>query len=265
MMRMNSRNFPKIILRKIGVAAVVGVAMAGVAAVRAEVRLLDPVYDFGLIKEVDGAREGYARIVNEGSEPTYIRDVRPSCGCTGADYPRGEIAPGDTATVSFTYNPIGRPGNFNKTVKVYLGDSDERLIIRLKGRVLGTPQTLSGNYPIESGRLRLSEKNVDLSNIKEGAGRHTFIRMVNQSMDTIRPVWVNNYKALSIDVTPRELAPGEIATLGIFFNTRFEDKTGDVEYVIPVKAEGDEEIAEVRIVSHIIKEEEASQEEVETP
>lgn len=228
--------------------------MAGAAMLaRAEMKLVDPVYDFGIIREIDGSRTGTAHIVNVGKKDAIIRDVRPSCGCTGADYPKDPIAPGDTAVVSFTYNPAGRPGNFNKTVKVYTEDPDERLVIMLKGRVVGTPQTLSYNYPIECGPLRLSEDKIDLSNVKQGSGRHAFIRMVNQSMDTVRPIWANTDKALSIDVTPKELGPGEIATLGIYFNSRFEDKDeGNVEYVIPVKAEGDTAVVNVVIRSNIL-------------
>lgn len=231
--------------------ALAGIAtFLGVGIAQGEMHLIDPEYDFGLIRELDGIRTGYSRLVNTGTSPVSIRDVRPSCGCTGAEYSVDPIMPGDTTIVSFSYNPVGRPGNFNKSVKVYT-DDDQRFLIRLKGRVLGTPQTLSRNYPIECGRLRLSENVLNLNDIKEGHGRHAFIRIVNQSMDTVAPIWVNTDKALSIEVTPKSLAPGEIATLGVYFNSRFEDRTGDLEYVIPVKAEGDSTFVDVRIRSKI--------------
>ncbi|MDE6558789.1 MAG: DUF1573 domain-containing protein, partial [Muribaculaceae bacterium] len=157
--------------------------IAGAAFSHAEVKLLDPDYDFGIIRETDGEQTGIARLVNVGPEATYIRDVRPSCGCTGAAYNDNLLQPGDTTTVSFTYNPSGRPGKFNKTVKVYVGDGEERHVIRLSGRVVGSAKTLSRNYPIECGPLRLSERIVDLQNVKQATGRHAFIRIVNQSMD----------------------------------------------------------------------------------
>lgn len=48
-----------------------------------ETVLIDPEYDFGIIWESDGSVTGTAHVVNLGPDTTYVRDVRPSCGCTG--------------------------------------------------------------------------------------------------------------------------------------------------------------------------------------
>lgn len=232
-------------------AAAATVGAIGTICARGEMRLIDPEYDFGIMRELDGEQTGYAHLVNDGPDTTYIRSVRPSCGCTGAFFYSDPVAPGDTTVVSFTYNPAGRPGNFTKTVKVYVGDSDERHIIRLHGRVVGSPQTLSRNYPIECGRLRLSERLVELRDVKPSTGRHAFIRMVNQSMDTVTPQWQSDSKDLSLDVTPTRLAPGEMATFGIFLNSG-ADAGGSVEYVIPFKADADSAYTDIVIRANIL-------------
>ena len=103
-------------------ATVIGVAVAG-----GKTRLLTPEYDFGVLQEDQGAVTGSAFVVNDGPDTTYVRDVRPSCGCTGAEYSREPLAPGDTTEVWFTYNPVGRPGTIGKTVKIYMGDDDAYL------------------------------------------------------------------------------------------------------------------------------------------
>ena len=80
---------------------------------------------------------GRVRFVNTGGEPVVITGARPGCGCTGVEYPHDPIEPGDTAVISFTYNPAGRPGAFEKSIRVYIGDNTtERVMIR--GTVLGT-------------------------------------------------------------------------------------------------------------------------------
>ena len=231
------------------VAAATLFSMVSIPAIHATLKLLDPEYSFGTFREADGTKRGHARLVNVGDYPTTIADVRPSCGCTGAYYDDGVIAPGDTTIVSFDYNPTGRPGNFNKTVKVKEAGSNELQTIRLSGTVVGTPQTLSRNYPFEAGKIRLSTLNIDLNNVKSGAGRHAFVRIVNQSMDTVMPQWNNNDKALSINVTPTKLAPGQIATLGVYFNSKFESRTGEVDYIIPVHADND---TTVNVVIHTV-------------
>lgn len=208
--------------------------IAGTAWLRGEVRLIDPDYDFGLVRELSGPQTGRAHIVNYGPDTVVISDVRPSCGCTTADYTDGPILPGDTAVVTFSYDPFMRPGDISKNVKVYIAPSGERFVIRLFGRVLGTSQTLSRNYPEECGPLRLSERLIELRDVKPQTGRHAFVRIVNQSMDTITPKWLIDDPALSLNVAPVRLAPGEIGSLGIFLNSKFTDKTGDVEYIIPI-------------------------------
>lgn len=228
---------------------------------RGELKLIDPAYDFGIIREAEGVKTGMARLVNTGDSATFISEVRPSCGCTGANFFDGEIQPGDTTVITFDYNPAGRPGNFNKTVKVYEGSRRLRHIIKLSGRVVGTPATLSRNYPFECGPLRLSEKDISFSDVKKGAGRHAFVRMVNQSMDTVRPAWNSSDKALSIDLTPTVLAPGEIATLGIYLNSRFEDRSGELEYRCPVYAAGYPDTLNLILRTRVVAEPEQNSEE----
>lgn len=41
---------------------------------------------------------------NKGSRRLKINDVRVSCGCIKADYPKVEIASGDEFTISLTYD-----------------------------------------------------------------------------------------------------------------------------------------------------------------
>lgn len=224
------------------VALILGMAIAG-----GKTRLIDTEYNFGVLKEQDGSVTGRARVVNEGPDTTYVRDVRPSCGCTGAEYSTALLAPGDTAFVSFTYNPIGRPGTIGKTVKIYMGDDDERHVVRLTGRVVGSEETLRRNYPVACGALRLSDSIVDLGRIPENSGRHSFLRIVNATADSVTPLYVNDNKAIAIDVTPKVLVPGDIGTFGIYLNTKFTDTIGRVEYHVPVWAEGDSVRATVSI------------------
>lgn len=102
-------------------------------------------------------KTGSVRLVNTGSEEAVITGARPSCGCTGVAYPDDPIAPGDTVRFSFTYNPLGRPGRFEKSIRVYIGDFDIATI-RIRGNVLGTPESLSTLYPVEADRCAFQKR-----------------------------------------------------------------------------------------------------------
>lgn len=222
-------------------------------SVKAEVEWLAKDYNFGSFKEANGNVTGSVRLVNHGPEATFINRVRPSCGCTGASYPHTMIEPGDTATISFTYNPQGRPGPFDKTVKVYMGENNDLTIIRITGTVIGAPTTLKSNFPIECGPLRLENTIVPAGEIKRGQSRHLFLNVYNQGENTINPLWSSPSKALTVELTPGEIAPGEIGTFSFYLRTAEEPQDGPHDYAVPISANGkDSEEVTVTVTSVIV-------------
>ncbi len=212
----------------------------------AEIIWLEKEYDFGLIKEEAGPQTGSVRLVNTGPEEIAITGARPSCGCTGVAYPEDPIAPGDTVNFSFTYNPIGRPGRFNKTIRVYVGDSD-MFTIRIFGNVLGTPESLSSMYPIEAGPLRLSNRDIPAGEVTYGSTRHFFINGYNQTSDTIRPHWICDNPALSVSSSEAAVAPGDIVTFSFYFNSRDEEEMGPLTIPVTMYADGNADSPETII------------------
>lgn len=214
---------------------------------RSEIVWLDKEYDFGLIKEEEGPKTGSVLLVNTGPDEAVITGARPSCGCTGVDYPKDPIAPGDTARFSFTYNPTGRPGRFEKKIRVYIGDFD-MVTLKIKGNVLGTPESLSSLYPIESGALRLSGRMLPAGEVTYGSTRHFFINGYNQTADTIRPLLTCNDPALSVSASTEEIGPGEIATFSLYFNSREKTDMGPVEIPVTIKSDNRQNAPETEVI-----------------
>lgn len=205
-------------------------------AAKGEVTWLEKEYDFGLMKEEAGPKTGSVRLVNTGKEEISITGARPSCGCTGVAYPEDPIAPGDTVKFSFTYNPLGRPGRFEKSIRVYIGDFD-MATIRIRGNVLGTPESLATLYPVEAGPLRLSDKFLPAGDVAYGSTRHFFLNGYNQTADTIRPSWVCADPSLSVSASSETIGPGDIITFSFYFNSRDNGMIGPVR--IPVSISSD--------------------------
>ena len=59
-----------------------------------------------------------------------------ACGCTKPKVPKQPVAPGDTAVVVVSYDPYGRPGEFNKTVTVKTNAKPSKLKLRITGTVI---------------------------------------------------------------------------------------------------------------------------------
>ena len=73
--------------------------------------------DFNTIK-IGTAAEFTFRVKNVSNSILSISSAAPSCGCTASSYTTTPIKPGESGTVTASYNTEGRPGFFYKSVRV---------------------------------------------------------------------------------------------------------------------------------------------------
>lgn len=71
---------------------------------------------------------------NTGKDVVIISNVKASCGCTVADYPKEPIAAGKTAKVTATYNAAAI-GDFVKTLTVDILNEEPK-VLTFKGTVI---------------------------------------------------------------------------------------------------------------------------------
>ena len=91
-------------------------------------------HDFGEIEKGKPVTYSFT-FTNTTKETVLLTAVKPSCGCTAANYTKTPVKPGETGSVEATYNAAA-PGNFQKTITVTTneeGSSPKVLII--KGKV----------------------------------------------------------------------------------------------------------------------------------
>lgn len=75
------------------------------------------VKDFNTIKTGTVAEFTF-RVKNITNSPLVISSAVPSCGCTASSYTTTPIKPGESGSVTASYNTDGRPGFFHKSVRV---------------------------------------------------------------------------------------------------------------------------------------------------
>lgn len=207
------------ILRELRIASTVVLITLTVLSARARVKWIERDHDFGLMKEIAGPKTGFSRFVNMGPDTISIFNVRPSCGCTSADWSKDPLAPGDTAVVSYTYDPTMRPGKFDKSVKVQLSDGS-RHAIRITGNVLGTPESLATLYPLEAGYLRLSEMKVDMGEVSKGHNPIAFVNAYCLAQDTVIPRVSVNIPGLRVTPSTPKAGPGDLITYTLEYSLR---------------------------------------------
>ncbi len=72
---------------------------------------------------------------NPGLVPLIINSVRPSCGCTVADYPKEPIAPGASGKITVRYKGSS-PGYFSKSITVNTNAAESVTRLYIKGEVV---------------------------------------------------------------------------------------------------------------------------------
>lgn len=175
-------------------------------------------HDFGEINEADGRVTTVFKFKNEGAEPLVLSNVKASCGCTTPNWTKQPIEPGETGEVTATYNPNGRPGNFNKTITVTCNASNSPVRLTIKGKVIPKQAKPVDNYPIKMGKLSLKSKNIEMGDVKKGDAAQQMIEYANQTKDTVQiSLLIPNADYWEIAPTLETLMPGQTGKIVVNF------------------------------------------------
>ncbi len=112
-----------------------GLAQEQKKPVEAKIGAEELEFDFGTIKEADGPVSHVFVISNWGKAPLVITRVNASCGCTTPTFSTEPIPPKGKSEIIVTFNPMGRPGRFVKTIAIYSNGKDGAFTLRIKGHV----------------------------------------------------------------------------------------------------------------------------------
>lgn len=98
-----------------------------------ELKWESEIHDFGTLAQGKPATYEFT-FTNTTKETVMITNVRPSCGCTAANYTKTAIKPGEKGMVAATYNAAS-PGQFTKSITVTTSDSELPKSLTIKGKV----------------------------------------------------------------------------------------------------------------------------------
>ncbi len=203
-----------------------------------KVEWLETRHDFGAFSEDFGPATTKFKFVNTGSEPVQILSAHASCGCTTPVYPRDPIAPGDTAAITVTYDPAGRPGRFTKYVGVDMSGDIPKVKLYVSGTVVGNLRSIAGRFPVKAdSALSLARPAVMFGPVNKGELRTYNLQGYNRSNDSIAPQVKGLPRYMKVDVVPPVVPPGEQMTFIIYLNTASCPLYGLVDENIRISAD----------------------------
>jgi hypothetical protein len=139
-------------------------------------------YDFGSIQEERGLAKARFYFKNIGAGAVSIRNIDVSCGCTATEWSTKLVGAGEESEILVTYDPKGRPGDFNKLVTVHFNNAEpDKIYLSIKGTVVSESEETIKAYPFVQGNMRLSTINPILKEIPENAADSFSIAVINTS------------------------------------------------------------------------------------
>jgi Protein of unknown function (DUF1573) len=110
---------------------------------KAEFKFNEEKHDFGKIPQGTPVTTVF-EFTNIGKEPLILTDVKPTCGCTIADYTKTPVKSGEKGLIKITYNAaVAAP--FNKTIVVTSNAKTPSKYLNIVGEVIAKPATSSSN------------------------------------------------------------------------------------------------------------------------
>ena len=187
---------------------------------KAVISFEEKTHDFGKVNEEDGKITHVFDFVNRGISTLVVNRVQASCGCTTPTWTKEPIEPGKKGTITVTYNPLGRPGPFNKTITVYSNATDEQMVLTIHGEVI--PKAPDGNsaYPVVMGLLHAKSKVIQMNNVDKGKNQVRVLDIKNTSTTPIKATIENLPVYLTANVTPEILKPNEEGKVTFTFNSK---------------------------------------------
>jgi hypothetical protein len=178
------------------------------------------VHDFGKVNEEDGRITYVFAFTNSGGSPLVINRVQASCGCTTPVWTKEPIEPGKKGSITVTYNTVGRPFVFNKSIVVYSNATEEQVTLIIKGDVI--PKQIADNpaFPVSLGDIRAKSKIVQMNNVNKGMTQVRTFDIQNSAKTQLKLSVENLPAYLSASISPEVIKPNEEGKITFTFNSK---------------------------------------------
>lgn len=189
-------------------------------------------HNFGDLREGQVVSHDFI-IKNIGTDTLVISNVRSSCGCTVAKLKVDKLAPGDSATVTVTFNTHNRKGPQTKYVYIYNNDpilSKFKLV--LKANVFDKNANIKA---IKNGpRLKLQTHQINFGKLEKGIKKTVKLKYTNVGKLPLKITYVKaSSPCLQPFVNKYQLEPGESGILEVNLDT--SDLQGSISRTIAFK------------------------------
>lgn len=186
------------------------------------------VHNFGELKEDGGTKTYEFKFKNTGGQPLVIHNAKASCGCTTPQWTRTPIPPGGSGYVKAIFNPINRPGAFNKTITISSNAENATVILRINGKVLPKEMTVDDIYPRNMGSIRLETSHLAFTTMSPTKVKEEQIKFISSSETPVKLSFLNVPPHIKIKAVPETIEPGKPGVITATYDAKIKNDWGFV-------------------------------------
>lgn len=195
-------------------------------------------HNFGKFREEAGRQTYDFVVMNTGDQPLVIQNIVASCGCTTPEWTKSPIPPKGTGKITAIYDPVNRPGPFNKTLSVYTNSKPQVTVLVIKGEVIPREKTVEELFTFPVGTVRFESNHLAFTNVKKTQKKTRVMQIINTGKEPVKIEFENIPAHLSLKVNPETLKPGQKGLVeGVYDGTR-NQTWGNVSDLVRVKVNG---------------------------
>ena len=199
--------------------------------------------NLGHIDEDGGSVSCFFEAVNTSKSAIEVKNIITTCGCTTAEYNKKAIRAGENFRFKVIFNPLNRPGRFEKQIFLEASDSNEEIRLNIIGYVNARERTIEELYPFDmGGGLRLKSNFHAFGYLEHGKAMTEHIGYVNTSTKPITvEVVAGSSSGLMKLAMPKRIEAGASGDIEIHYSVA-EDHPyyGTAKDILRIKVNGAE-------------------------
>ncbi len=212
-------------------------------------------HSFGNIREEGGRVDHSFQLRNKGDEPVVILSVSTTCGCTVAQFDRKPIMPDSTGIIRVTFDPMNRPGAFEKRISVQTSQGGPSIKLHISGFVEERPRSVEERFPHFVGAgVRLEDNFHAFAYVEQGKPATTAMKIINTSNRAVRLRAFEKYPCGVMQLRyPEHLAPQEQGELTIIYSVPLgSSRYGTVDAMVDFEVNGKHSEAFISVTGIIV-------------
>jgi hypothetical protein len=212
--------------------------LGAVAVSQPRMQLLTTEHNFGVFKEEAGRQTFNFIVTNTGDSALFIKNVVPSCGCTTPEWTQSPIPPKGQGKITAIYDPLGRPGAFNKTLAVHTNSKPEIVVLVIKGEVQAKEKTIEEIFTFAVGPVRFESNHMAFTNIKKNEKKIRVMPVINTSGAPVKLEFEALQPHLILKSNPETLKPGQKGIIEGTYDATKNPNYGNVTDMARIKIDG---------------------------